>query len=137
MLKDQQDKYSIRGCEDVKKYLETCLSSITDPQKEHFIALALNTRNQIIASEVISIGHLTGSLVHPREVFRFAILNNANSIIMAHNHPSGDPQPSRADDEITKSIKEAGACMWIPLTDHIIFCSCNSEYYSYNKEGRL
>ena len=80
----------------------------------------LNVKNQIIAKEVISIGILDGSLIHPREVFKAAVCAGAASIIVAHNHPSGDTTPSVQDREVTTRLREAGKILGIPLVDHVI-----------------
>lgn len=136
MLQESQKKYQIMGGSDVAEYLESIKSKISDPAKEHFILLCLNTKNQIIKSEIVSIGHLSGTLVHPREVFKVAILASAKSIMIAHNHPSGDCEPSENDNKITKQIKEAGAFMNISLLDHLIV-NFTGGYYSYAEQGRI
>ena len=97
--------------------------------------LCINTKNYVIHEEVISIGTLTGTLVHPREVFNTAIEHNAGSIIVIHNHPSGEFEPSVNDDGITRMLKESGDILQIPLTDHVIIAE--NGYYSYNKERRI
>jgi DNA repair protein RadC len=89
-------------------------------KKEHFIALYLDSRNQQIQREVISVGSLTASIVHPREVFEPAVRHIAAQIIIAHNHPSGDVAPSEADLEITRRLVEAGTILGIDVVDHII-----------------
>lgn len=89
-------------------------------QKEHFNIAILDTKNQIIGIENISIGTLNASIVHPRDVFKVAIKKNANSIILIHNHPSGDPAPSNEDINITKRLIEAGNIIGIKVIDHII-----------------
>jgi len=91
-----------------------------DKTREHFIAIYLNARNELIFRKHIFIGTLNASLVHPREIFKEALEHNAASIILVHNHPSGDPAPSEDDLEITKKIIEAGKIMGIDILDHII-----------------
>ncbi len=93
---------------------------IADANKEFFMALYLNTKNGVLKKEVISIGSLNANIVHPREIFKTACMISASSIIVAHNHPSGDPTPSREDIEITKKLAEAGKMMGIELLDHVI-----------------
>lgn len=93
---------------------------IADSNKEFFMALYLNTKNGVLKQEVISIGSLNANIVHPREIFKTACMISASSIIVAHNHPSGDPLPSREDIEITKKLHEAGKMMGIELLDHVI-----------------
>jgi len=93
---------------------------IRDNKKEHFVIFYLDARNQEIKREIISIGTLNANLVHPREVFEPAIKNNAAQIIVAHNHPSGDTEPSEDDLIITKKLVEAGKILGIEVLDHII-----------------
>ena len=88
--------------------------------REHFIALALDCRHCAIGTHTVSIGSLSASIVHPREVFKFAILANAASIIVAHNHPSGDTTPSRDDIDMTRRLAEAGRVVGIDVLDHLI-----------------
>ena len=92
-----------------------------DYSKEHFIVFTLDTKNRVINSYVVSIGILDASLIHPREVFRNAIKDNAKSIILAHNHPSGILIPGEADKEVTKCLKDAGELLGISVLDHIVF----------------
>ena len=89
-------------------------------QKEHFVCLFLNTKNQVTAKETLSMGSLNASLVHPREVFRAAIKRGSASLICAHNHPSGDPEPSREDIALTNRLVEAGNIIGIDVLDHLI-----------------
>ncbi|MFA5777056.1 MAG: DNA repair protein RadC [Parcubacteria group bacterium] len=96
------------------------LQELRTAKKEHFIALFLNARNQLIHKETISIGTLNASLIHPREVFEPAVKNLAAQIIVAHNHPSNNPEPSEDDLEITMRLKEAGKILGIEIVDHII-----------------
>jgi DNA repair protein RadC len=96
------------------------LQELRTARKEHFVVLYLNARNQLVLKETISIGTLNANLVHPREVFKPAIDHLASSIIAAHNHPSGGSEPSNADLEMTKRLKEAGKLLGIELIDHII-----------------
>jgi len=103
--------------------------------REHFEILHLDTRNKITSKEIISIGSLNQSIVHPREVFKSAILNNSASIILLHNHPSGDPKPSRQDIDVTKRLEDAGNILGITVIDHVIFGE--SGYISFKEEGIL
>ncbi|MDA3839439.1 MAG: DNA repair protein RadC [Candidatus Delongbacteria bacterium] len=121
----------IRGPEDVFEYTKDMSTLV----KEHFRGLYLNTKNYVIHDEIISIGHLSGALVHPREVFKAAVEFSASSLIVVHNHPSGDPEPSKNDDKITKMLKEAGNVMNIPMTDHVIVGE--DSYYSYNEKMKI
>jgi DNA repair protein RadC len=101
-------------------------------RREHFLTVLLNARNRLIRKELISIGTLNGSLVHPREVFRSAILESAASLILVHNHPSDDPQPSADDLDITARIARAGEILGIELLDHVIIC--RSGFLSFRQE---
>lgn len=99
------------------------LSDIRDKKQEYFVCLALDGANRLIAKRIITIGTLTSSLVHPREVFADAITDRAASIIVAHNHPSGTLTASSADSEVTQRLEEAGAVLGIKLVDHLIVSS--------------
>lgn len=94
---------------------------VRDDAREHFVALYLDGRHRPIAHQVVSIGTASASLVHPREVFQPAILVGACAVIVAHNHPSGDPSPSREDREITQRLAQAGAFLGISLLDSVVF----------------
>lgn len=96
------------------------LTDLRDKKQEYFVCLTLDGANRLIAKRVISIGTLTSSLVHPREVFAEAITDRAASIIVAHNHPSGNLEPSQADRDVTERLREAGELLGISLLDHII-----------------
>lgn len=96
------------------------MEDIRGSKKEHFVVFYLDSRNQEIQREIISVGTLNESLVHPREVFEGAIKHNAAGIILAHNHPSGDTDPSEADIEITKKLIHAGKILDIRVIDHVI-----------------
>lgn len=99
------------------------LSDIRNKQQEYFVCLTLDGANRLIAKRIISIGTLTSSLVHPREVFAEAITDRAASIIIAHNHPSGNLEPSQADRGVTERLREAGELLGISLIDHVIVTS--------------
>ena len=99
------------------------LSDIRDKKQEYFVCLTLDGANRLIAKRIITIGTLTASLVHPREVFAEAITDRAASIIVAHNHPSGTLTASSADSEVTQRLEEAGVMLGIKLVDHLIVSS--------------
>lgn len=111
------------------------LRDIKDAGKEIFVAFYLTTKHQVIAREILSIGILDASIVHPREVFRGAILHNANSLILAHNHPSGDPTPSGNDIDVTKLMQQAGELLGITLLDHVIVG--RNDYKSLKELGKF
>ncbi len=99
---------------------EIFIPLLKDELKEQFILVCLNSANKIIFREIISVGNLNSSVVHPREVFKAAIDHRSASIILLHNHPSGNPEPSNEDISITKKMVEAGKILDIPVFDHII-----------------
>jgi DNA repair protein RadC len=113
---------------------EIFIPILRDDNKEKFIVVCLTSANKIIKHETISIGNLNSSVVHPREVFKVAIDNSAASIILIHNHPSGNPDPSNEDIRITKKIVETGKIMEIPVFDHLIIAG---ETYTSFVEKRL
>ncbi len=96
------------------------MEDLRDRDREYFQALLLNTKNQVLARETISIGTLNSSMVHPRELFKIAIRRSAASVILVHNHPSGDPTPSREDISLSKRLVEAGEIIGIDVLDHIV-----------------
>ena len=96
------------------------LVDIRDKRQEYFVCLTLDGANRLIAKRIITIGTLTASLVHPREVFAEAITDRAASIIVAHNHPSGNLEPSQADREVTERLRDAGDLLGVKLIDHIV-----------------
>jgi len=108
------------------------LSDMRDLKKEHFVALYLNAKNQLIHKETISMGTLNANLVHPREVFEPALKYSAAQIIVAHNHPSGDSKPSEDDLEVTKRLTEAGKMMGIDVMDHVIVSK--NSHFSFKEE---
>ena len=124
------DKVAIKTPEDAVNLVQ---SRLKDKQKEYFLALLLNTRNQLIKVAEISIGSLDSSIVHPREVFKEAISASAASIIFAHNHPSGDPTASEDDITLTKRLAEVGELMGIDILDHIIIG--DKIFLSLKREG--
>ena len=106
------------------------LTDIRDKKQEYFVCLTLDGANRLIAKRIITIGTLTASLVHPREVFAEAIADRAASVIVAHNHPSGNLQPSDADRDVTNRLKSAGELLGIALIDHLIVTSKNYSQIS-------
>ncbi len=115
-----------------KEIFDFLKEKIGKEKKECFMSLYFDTKNNLIIDE-ISVGILNASLIHPREVFNKAILNNASHIVIAHNHPSGDPTPSQDDITTTKRLIEAGKIIGISIVDHIIVSRDN--YYSFREKG--
>jgi DNA repair protein RadC len=122
----------IHGPEDVARF---AMPRYCHETKEHFAVLLLNTKNHILAMPEISKGSLTASVVHPREVFEAAVRHAAASMILLHNHPSGDPSPSREDIAVTRRLVQAGEIMDIPVLDHIIIG--NNSFASLKEKGLM
>ncbi|GIX05679.1 MAG: UPF0758 protein [Candidatus Poribacteria bacterium] len=110
-------RLQVRSAKDVVEFLTPAVRGV---QQEILYVLALNAKNVVTNYRPIFIGTLNASVIHPREIFHFAIDNSAASLILAHNHPSGDPEPSREDIAVTKRVVEAGRLLEIPVLDHII-----------------
>lgn len=100
--------------------IELCASQFRGLDREHFWALALNTKNQLLKMVEVSVGSLNASIVHPRELFKDAVKVSAASIVVVHNHPSGDPTPSGADIQLTRRLVKAGDVLGIELLDHVV-----------------
>jgi len=124
----------IRSAVDASTLLHTYLA---DVDREHFVTILLNQKNRVVGVNTVSIGSLTASVVHPREVFKPAILSNAAAIILAHNHPSGAPQPSQEDRVLTVRLVAAGKLLGISVLDHVIIGDGTSAYFSFADEGLL
>ena len=121
---------SINSCDDVFNLMK---NKFIDTKKEHFYAILLDTKNVIISKELISTGDLNSSIVNPRECFISAVKKSANSVIFVHNHPSGNPNPSCNDKEITQRLVKAGEILDIKVLDHIIIG--NNKYFSFRQEN--
>ncbi|WP_406686706.1 DNA repair protein RadC [Rossellomorea vietnamensis] len=126
------DRYSIRSPEDGANYVMNDMRFLA---QEHFVCLYLNTKNQVLHKQTIFIGSLNASIVHPREVFKEAFRRSAASIICIHNHPSGDPTPSREDIEVTKRLVECGRIIGIDILDHLIIGE--KKFISLKEKGYL
>ena len=132
-VSERSSKYEIKVSAPSDAY--KALAKYHNKRKENFLVLTLNGCNQIIALRLVSIGLVNRTIVHPREVFQWALKDNATAIIAAHNHPSGNIEPSSEDIEVTKRLKDAGAIMGIPLLDHLVFSK--TSYYSFLEKGTL
>ncbi|WP_449620068.1 RadC family protein [Robertmurraya sp. Marseille-Q9965] len=126
------DRYVIRSPEDGANYVMNDMRFLS---QEHFVCLYLNTKNQVLHKQTIFIGSLNASIVHPREVFKEALRRSAASVICLHNHPSGDPQPSREDIEVTKRLVESGKIIGIEVLDHLIIGE--NKFVSLKEKGYL
>ncbi len=109
-----------KSVKNAREVAEVYLKRFADEKQEHFIAVYLDTKHRVIADQIITKGTLNSSLIHPREVFHGAIKHCAHSLIILHNHPSGDPTPSEEDLKVTRVLQETGEMMQIPVIDHII-----------------
>ncbi len=114
---DEGKKIAVKSPEDVVRLIKT---ELKDKKKEHFFVILLDTRNQYLGKDKVSVGSLDTSIVHPREVLKPALSLSAASVILVHNHPSGDPEPSEEDIKLTKRLVEAAEIMGIDVLDHII-----------------
>lgn len=122
----------VQSARDVHEYMK---GRIPDESKEHLFLLFLDAKNRIIRHEIISVGTLTASLIHPREVFKAAIRESAHAVILVHNHPSGDVQPSNADKQVTSILKQAGSLLQIELLDHVI--TGPDDWFSFRDHSML
>ncbi|OPY68419.1 MAG: hypothetical protein A4E62_02068 [Syntrophorhabdus sp. PtaU1.Bin002] len=129
-LEGETEDLDIRDPGDVVKVVR---AGLRDKAKEHFKLVLLNTRNKVIGVSTISIGTLNASLVHPREVFKEAVVRSASSVILVHNHPSNDLEPSEEDIRITRRMVEAGKIMGIEVLDHIIIT--RHQFMSLKAQG--
>lgn len=120
----------IRSAGDVAKLLRKEMRSL---DREEFRAVLLDTKHRVLGVSTVSVGHLNGTLVHPREVFKEAIRRSSEAIIVAHNHPSGDPTPSSEDVAVTKRLAAAGRLLGIELLDHVVLGT--NDYVSLRQEG--
>jgi len=130
-LSTQAPTYKSKELTDPEKVYRLIKSRLKDYHKEHFYIIALNSRNHSIAE--VSVGSLNASIVHPREVFAEAIKNKAASVVFAHNHPSGDPEPSEDDLLLTKKLVESGKILGIEVADHIIMTK--DSFFSFKNKG--
>lgn len=124
----------VRSSRDVMDVLRTYLG---DTDREHFVALLLDQKNKIIGIHTVSTGSLTASIVHPRETFKAAIVSNAAAMILGHNHPSGDPQPSKEDLALTERLVAGGHLLGIPILDHVIIGDGSGLSFSFADEGLI
>jgi DNA repair protein RadC len=124
------DRRQIRSACDVADLM---MPKLRDAPREEFVALLLDTKHKVIECKTISIGHLNASLVHPRELFRECVRRSAAAVILVHNHPSGDPNPSQEDIHLTRRLEEAGNLLGINVLDHVIVG--DNRYISLRERG--
>jgi DNA repair protein RadC len=130
MVSQPADRPRIRGPRDVWELLS---HDLRDEVREHFFAILLDTRNGVLRRHVVSVGDLNSAIVHPREVFSPAIRHGAAALVVAHNHPSGDPTPSPEDVQVTKRLLDAGRLLGIELLDHVVLTE--SGWVSLKERG--
>ncbi|MGI6082370.1 MAG: RadC family protein [Limnochordia bacterium] len=130
MIHTVEERPRIRSAADVA---DLSLPRMRDLPREEFVAFLLDTRHRVIETKTISIGHLNASLVHPRELFREGVRRSAAAMILAHNHPSGDPEPSAEDVRLTHRLQEAGELLGISVLDHVIIG--DNKYVSMRERG--
>lgn len=139
MILKENTKMKVSNSSDVAKVLQAVLEteSTVEQEKEHFWVLGLNTKNVVKFVDLVSLGILTNAVVHPRGFFRLAVMKGVNSIIAGHNHPSGDPAPSREDIALTTKLREAGEILGIRVLDHVIIGNGGVDYLSTQEKGYL
>jgi DNA repair protein RadC len=125
----------IRDARDVARVFQDLLrlEDRIDHDKEHFYVMHVNARQKVNLVELVSVGTLNEAPFHPRETFRRAVIEGSYSIIVAHNHPTGDVTPSDGDIRTTRKLHEAGELLHIPLLDHIIFTAQNGQFFSFKE----
>jgi DNA repair protein RadC len=128
------EKLKVTDPEAIAK-LKLIKDELLNSDREKFICLHLDTKHQLISYEIVSVGSLSMAIVHPRELFKGAILSNASSVILCHNHPSGVPEPSREDIDLTRRLRDAGELLGVQVLDHLIFGHDN--YKSFKEIGLL
>ena len=137
LIQFKEGKHEINDPDSIATILQSILKteSTIDRDKEHFWTVGLNTRNVVKYIDLTSLGTLNASLVHPREVFRLAILKGIANIILGHNHPSGVTEPSEEDLRITRRLVDAGKILGIEVLDHVIVA--NKNHLSFKSQGLM
>lgn len=136
MVKERAVRFAtnlVRTPQDAASILAGFLAGV---DREHFVLMCLDTKNKVNALNVVSVGTLNGAMVHPREVFKPAILANAAAVILGHNHPSGDTTPSREDKEIVKRLAEVGKILGIEVLDSLILGD-DGNFISFKEQGLI
>ena len=137
MVKEDTVEYgdiTIKSPGDIVRFAREVLE-MEEMAEENFIVICLNTKNKIAGVHTVSIGSLNATIVHPREVFKAALLNNASAIVLMHNHPSGDPEPSREDIATTRRLVDAGNILGIKVFDHVVIG--DGRYISLKEQGMM
>lgn len=137
MVKEKSSLYAHRKITSPSDAADLLRDFLENSDREMFLVCCLDSKNQPTCINVVSIGTLNSSLVHPREVFKAAILANSHSILVAHNHPSDDLLPSKADTMMTDRMNKLCELMGIPLIDHVIVGGDNREFFSFKEKGLI
>ncbi|MHB8928151.1 MAG: RadC family protein [Bacillota bacterium] len=128
----QESRAAIRSPKDAEAIVAERLRYL---EQEHFLVVLLNTKHHVLGVETVSVGGLSSSVVHPRDIFKSPVRRNAAAVILAHNHPSGDPTPSREDIDVTRRLAEAGKLLGIEVLDHIVVG--DNRYVSFREKSLL
>ena len=136
VVRERRQGYgSLRQVQNARDIFDAFRARFATLDREEFIAVILDGRNRIVGFNLVSTGTLTASLVHPRELFKPAILANAAAIIIVHNHPSGDPEPSTEDRALTERLRQAGELLGIRVLDHVVIG--DGRFRSFAEDGLL
>ena len=128
-IQNNKEEVTLNNSSKIYEYFKNIF---INEKQENFYAIYLNTKSKLISYKLLFKGTINTSCVHPREIFKYAFLESAYSVVVIHNHPSGDPTPSKMDDELTQVLFNIGKVMSLPILDHIIIG--NNKYYSYYEE---
>jgi DNA repair protein RadC len=136
IVRERREGYgALRRVRDAREVYEAFREQFASLDRETFVAVLLDGKNRVLGFNVVSVGSLTAALVHPREVFKPAILANGAAIILVHNHPSGDPEPSAEDRAITERLKQAGELLGIKILDHVVIG--DGRYVAFTEQQLL
>src|SRR5438876_10625041 len=135
VVRERRQGYgSLRHIKDASQVYEAFKAEFAELDREMFVVILLDGKNRILGFNVVSVGSLTAALVHPREVFKAAILSNAAALVLVHNHPSGDPTPSAEDRAITERLRQVGELVGIRVLDHVVIGD-EGQFVSFAEEG--
>ena len=140
VVRERRPKYPApRSVRDARAVADAFAEHFAPLDREHFVVLVLDGKNRVLGYHIVSVGSLTAALVHPREVFKAALLTNAAGLILVHNHPSGDPTPSPDDCWLVSRLRQAGDLLDVPLLDALIVTdpTAGGAYYSFHEAGAL
>ena len=136
LVKESSVLYETRKISDPYDAYRLVKNFLADSDREKFVVVCLDTKNQPVSIEIVSIGTVNSAIVHPREVFKVAVLSNASKIICFHNHPSGSTNFSKEDEVITNRLQKSGEILGIELVDHIVVGD-NDKYFSFKENFRI